>query len=203
MNENDTAPLPRKSDEAEIVYQRRLRKYIVKNAPAERRYYVRNGTPGTKGGRWIVPGLFMALGLFFAVNGYLLGADIRNINGPNGTQGEFMVEDLVKSSRDRAANEEPEFTPVVTIRNQAVVPLNSKPGDNHYAVGDMVTVRYTRQGKVVASFLKEDGKAADAPSRVLTAMGFVVILIGVLVGRYYRGAVDNDYVESEMKRLSA
>lgn len=199
---NDTSPLSRNPDEAEVAYQRRLRKYIIKNAPAEQRYYIRNGTPGAKGGRWIVPGLFMALGLFFAVNGYLLGADIRNINGPNGVQGEFMVEDLVKGSRDRAANKEPEYTPVVTIRDKSVVPLNSRPHENRYSIGDMVTVRYTQQGKVVASFLKEDGKAADAPSRVLTAMGFVVILIGVLLGRFYRGAVDTGYVEREMKRLS-
>ena len=193
--------LPRQSNETEVAYRRRVRKHIIKNAPAEHRYFVRGGKPGEKGQRWIVPGMFIALGLFFAVSGYLLNADIRTLNGPNGTQGEFIVQNLSKQY-DESAKNNTEYLPVVTVRDQAIVPLNSKPQENTYAVGDTVKLRYSQQGKVVASFLNEEGEAEGAPSHVLTAMGGLIVVIGLLVGKFYRGAVDPEYVEKELAKLA-
>ena len=195
-------PLPRQSDETDDAYRHRVRKYITKNAPAEYRYFVRNGTPGGKGQRWFVPGMFIALGLFFAVSGYLLSADIRTLNGPTGAQGEFTVKSISKRY-DESAKDKTEYLPVVTVRDKAIVPLNSKPSENKYAVGDAVTLRYSEQGKVVASFLNEDGEAESAPSYVLTAMGVLFAVIGLLIARFYRGAVDHEYVEKELSRLTA
>lgn len=194
--------LDRQPNETDTAHRRRVRKYIKKNAPTEHRYYVRGGKPGGKGQRWFVPGLFVALGLFFAISGYLLGADIRNLNGPNGATGEFVVENLSKQYKESAKNNT-EYLPVVTIRDEAIVPLNSKPHKNTYAVGDTVKVRYSQQGKVVASFLNEDDEADGVPSTVLTAMGILVIVIGLLFGKFYRGAVDPAYVEKELAKRTA
>jgi hypothetical protein len=193
--------LPRQSNETEAAHQRRVRKHITKNAPAEHRYYVHGGKPGEKGQRWIVPGMFIVLGLFFAVSGYLLNADIRAVNGPNGAQGEFVVQNLSKQYNESAKNNT-EYLPVVTVRDEAIIPLNSKPHENTYAVGDTVKLRYSQQGKVVASFLNKDGEAESAQSHVLTAMGGVIVVIGLLVAKFYRGAVDPEYVEKELAKLT-
>lgn len=197
----NTTPLSRQPNETEVAYRRRIRKHIAKNAPMEQRYFVRGGKPGGKAQRWFIPGMLIAIGLFFGISGYLLSADIRTLNGPNGAQGEFIVESLSKRY-DESAKNNTEYLPVVTVRNEAIVPLNSKPKDNKYAVGDTVSLRYSQQGKAVASFLNVDGKAESAPSYVLTAMGGVFVAIGLLVARFYRGAVDPKYTEKELSRLT-
>ena len=199
---NNNTSLARQPDETEAAHRRRVRKHITKNAPAEHRYFVRGGKPGGSAQRWFVPGMFMALGLFFAVSGYLLSADIRTLNGPTGAQGEFVVESI-SQQYDESAKNNTEHLPVVTIRNKAIVPLNSKPHENQYAVGDVVDLRYSQEGKVVASFLNEDGEAESTPSYILTAMGVVFIVIGLLIAKFYRGAVDPHYVDKELSRLTS
>jgi hypothetical protein len=194
--------LARRPDENEIAHRRRVRKYITKNAPAEHRYFVRGGKPGSKHQRWFVPGLFVLLGMFIGVSSYMIGADVRTVNGPNGAQGEFVVENVVKSGSRTKASEDPKYVPVVTIRGEAIVPLNSKPSDNKYAIGDVVNLRYSQQGKVVASFLNEDGEAETAPSYVGMTMGAIIIIIGLLVAKFYRGAVDPDYMNKELSILT-
>lgn len=191
----------RQANESDVAWQHRVRSYIVKNAPKEHRYYVRNGRPGGKGQRWFIPGLFVAIGLFFAIAGYFNGTEIRELNGPNGKQDEFLVEDLVQHYRDTKKQHDPYYLPVVVIRNESIIPLNSKPKDNDYKIGDLVTVRYTQQGKVSASFVDEDGNVSDAPSTVLVVMGVIFAAVGILVGKFYRGAVDGDYIASELIRL--
>ena len=198
----NNSSLDRKPNETDISYQRRVRKYIAKNAPAEQRYFVRGGRPGDQGQRWFVPGLFIALGLFIGISCYLIGADVRTVNGPNGTQGEFVVESLSKQY-DETAKNNTEYLPVVTIRDEAIVPLNSRPHENKYAVGDVVTLRYSQQGKVVASFLNEDGEAESLPSQVGMAMGALFIVIGLLVAKFYRGAVDHTYIDNELSKLTS
>lgn len=199
---NNDSPLARRPNETDAAYRRRIRKDITKNAPAEHRYFVRGGKPGGKHQRWFVPGLFVAIGLFIGVSSYLIGADIRTVNGPNGAQGEFMVENITKSGSRTKAAEEPKYVPVVTIRGEAIVPLNSKPKDNQYAIGDVVTLRYSQQGEVVASFLNEDGKAESGPSAVGMTMGAILIIIGLLTAKLYRGAVDYAYVEKELSKVT-
>lgn len=196
---NNTPSPSRKPNETEASYRRRARRYITKNAPAEHRYFVRGSKPGGKGRRWFVPGLFMAIGIFFGVSGYLLGADIRTVNGSNGAQGEFIVESITQRY-DESAKNNTEYLPVVTIRNESIIPLNSKPRENHYAVGDTVALRYSQDGKVVASFLNDQGEAESAPSYVLMAMGGVFVVIGLLIAKFYRGAVDSEYVEKELAK---
>lgn len=194
--------LARRPDENEAAHRRRVRKYITKKAPAEHRYFVRGGKPGSKHQRWIVPGLFIALGLFIGIISYMAGADVRTVNGPNGAQGEFTVEDITKSGMRTKAGEDPKYLPVVTVRGEMIVPLNSKPKDNQYAIGDVVTLRYSQQGKVAASFLNEDGKADTAASNVGMIMSAIMIIIGLLVATFYRGAVDPDYMNQELAKLT-
>jgi hypothetical protein len=190
----------RQPNESEYVWQSRVKQYIRKNAPKEHRYYVRDGRPGAKGQRWFIPGLFVAIGLFFSVSGYMMGDDIRNLNGPNGRQGEFTVIDLEHRYRDTKNAEGLYDVPVVMIRDTQVIPLLSK--DRQFELGEPITVKYTEQGKVVAAFANEDGHVSDGSSMVLTIIGILVIGIGILVGRFYKGAVDYKYVESEFARLT-
>ena len=198
---NNDHSLSRQPNETDAAYRRRARKHIIKNAPAEQRYFVRGGKPGGSGQRWFVPGLFIALGLFFGISGYMLSADIRTVNGPDGTKGDFVVENITEDYNEDKSGD-PEYLPVVTIRDEAIVPLNSKPHENKYAVGDIVTLRYSQQGKVVASFLNDKDEAESTPSYILTGMGILFIVIGLLIGKFYRGAVDNEYIEKELARLS-
>ena len=195
-------PLARHPGETDAAYRYRVRKYITKHAPAEHRYFVRGGKPGGRAQRWLVPGLFMAIGLFFALSGYVMGADIRTLNGPDGARGEFVVESLAKRY-DESAKNNTVYTPVVAVRGMSIVPLNSKPQENKYAVGDTVDLRYSQHGKIVASFLNEDGEAEGLPSTILTAMGIVFVVIGLLIGKFYRGAVDHGNVEKELAKLTA
>lgn len=140
--------------------------------------------------------------MFIGIISYMAGADVRTVNGPNGAQGEFTVEDITKSGMRTKAGEDPKYLPVVTVRGQAIVPLNSKPHDNQYEVGDVVTLRYSQQGKVVASFVNEDGKADTTASNVGAIMGAIMITIGLLVATFYRGAVDPDYMNKEISKLT-
>lgn len=194
--------LARQPDENETTHRRRVRKYIIKNAPVEHRYFVRGGKPGSKYQRWFVSGLFVVLGMFIGAISYTAGADVRMINGPNGAQGEFMVESITNSGMRTKAGEDPKYVPVVTVRGESIVPLNSKPGDNQYEVGDVVTLRFSQQGKIVASFLNEDGKADTTASNVGMTMSVIVIIIGLLVATFYRGAVDPDYMNKELSKLT-
>lgn len=198
----DNPPLARRPDENEKAHRRRVRKYITKNAPSEHRYFVRGGKPGSKHQRWIVPGLFVALGLFIGAISYMAGADVRAVNGPNGIQGEFTVESITRSGMRTKPSDDPEYLPIVTVRGETIVPLNSKPHDNLYAVGDVVTLRYSQQGKVVASFVNEDGKADTTASNVGMTMSAIIILIGLLVAAFYRGAVDPEYMNKELGKLT-
>ena len=194
--------LTRRPNENETAHRRRIRKYITKNAPAEYRYFVRGGKPGGKHQRWIVPGAFIALGIFIGGISSMAGADIRTVNGPNSAQGEFIVESITKSGMRTKPSDGPEYLPVVTVRGETIVPLNSKPHDNHYAIGDVVTLRYSQQGKVVASFVNEDGKADTTASNVGMTMSAVIIIIGLMVATFYRGAADSDYVNKELAKIT-
>jgi hypothetical protein len=195
-------PLARRPVENETDHRRRVRKYITKKAPAEHRYFVRGGKPGSKHQRWIVPGLFIAFGMFIGVISYVAGANVRTVNGPNGAQGEFTVESITESGMRTKPSDGPEYLPVVTVRGETIVPLNSKPHDNQYAIGDVVTLRYSQQGKVVASFVNEDGNADTTASNVGMTMSAIIIIIGLLVAAFYRGAVDPGYMNKELAKLT-
>jgi hypothetical protein len=200
-NTPPTLPLNRKPEETDLMWEVRAKKYISKHAPTEHRYYVRDGKPGAKGQRWVIPGMFVAMGLFFTISGYMNGAEIRDLNGPNGAQAEFVVEDLTMRYGDTKNAEDPYYLPVVTVRGESVIPLNSKAQRTSYAIGDVVALRYTQNGKVSASFVGDDGKANDGPSMVLMTVGTIILAVGLLVRKYYRGAVDKNYIDSEFEKL--
>lgn len=196
---NSPLPFERMPGESDFLWEQRIRSHIVKNAPKEHRYFVRNGKPGTKGQKWFIPGMIFALAIFFAYGGYAIGTDVRTLNGPNGTQGRFTVEALQKKHTKQA--EEPKYLPVVTIRGEQIVPLFSKPGSNTYKVGDTVTLRYSRTGDVAAAFVNDSGNVSNGGSIALWIIAAVAGSIAVLVAKFYRGAVDSNYVDSELVRL--
>lgn len=195
-----SASLDRQPNESEHAWQRRLRKYIRANAPSESRYYVRNGTPGRKSERWFIPAIFGVLGVFFIISMLGLGANVRELNGPNGRLGEFVVESLQQQHTKNA--DDPEFTPIVTIRGEQIVPLFSQPNKNTYQVGDVVKLRYSQQGDVVAAFTNADGQVSNPAVYVGFSIGLIFVLIGILMGVFYRGAVDERYIDSELARLT-
>lgn len=196
----DTPNFNRQPNESETVWQMRVRGYISKHAPKEHRYYVRDGRPGAKGQRWFIPGLFVALGLFFAISGYMMGEDVRNLNSPKAQTGEFTVVNLERRYSDTKNAKDPYYLPVVVIRGTPVIPLLSK--DRDFAMHEPITVKYTQEGKVVAAFADEDGHVSDVGSTILMSMGVIFMGVGVLIGRYYKGAVDYKYVDSEFARLT-
>lgn len=200
-SQSNTPPIPRQPNESEFSWGRRLRRHIRRNAPDEYRYYVRGGQSGAKSQRWILPGVFAVLGLFFIGAGYVNNAQIRELNGPNGARGMFIVERVERQQRQGVAEENYPVVPVVTIRGESVVPLYSH--DQEFAVGKPVDLRYTQQGKVTASFIDETGHVPSISFVMMFGTGAFFMLLGVLIGIFYRGAVDPEYLNRELARLTA
>ncbi len=200
MSSTALKQLQRQPGESDSKWKSRVNTYIRRHAPKEYRFFIRNGKPGAKGQRYILPGVFILLGLLFAGFSMSLSADANNLNGVNGQQGDFIVEDLQRSYTKNA--KPAEYAPVVTVRGQQIVPLFSQPSKHAYQIGDTVTLRYTKQGKVTAAFLDDTGKVASPASTVGVIMGLIAVIVGVLIAVFYRGAVDESYRQAEFDRLT-
>lgn len=197
---NDTYSYDRMPNESDPSWRRRIKRHISKNAPAEHRYYTRGGKPGSKGQRWITPIMFIIIGTFFVFSSYIMGADVRNLNGPDGKQDVFVVNDLEQRYRDTKNAKDPYYVPVVNVRGESIVPLLSM--DRTFSIGQSISLRYTTQGRVAAAFTDNSGKVSSSGATALLVMGIIFIVIGILVGKYYRGAVDSKYIDDEFARLT-
>jgi len=196
---NTTSLSPRRSDESDRAWHIRARRYVRKNAPDEQRRYINGGKLGAKNQRWILVIIFLAIGLFIGgVSFFYVGGDARKLNGANSAVGDFIVQDIQKETQ-YSSSQGANYVPVVTIRNQSVIPMMSH--GHQFEKGSTVRLRYTVTGKALAGFTDAKGYVSMGGAIAGVIIGSIFALIGILLAVFYRGVTDSAYVDRETARL--
>ncbi|HEU4830786.1 MAG TPA: hypothetical protein VFS65_01275 [Candidatus Saccharimonadales bacterium] len=194
----DTLLPIKQPNESDVSWQKRAKKYIRQHAPASQRYYIRNGKRGNTKGRWVVPIFFAGVALFVLIFSLLLRSDFEILSGPGSAEGTFTVSSISEHTKRRGGKS---YSPNINIRGEIVNVYNSSGHD--FAVGQPIDVRYTTEGKPIASFTNEDGTISLTANHVGFIMSGIFIILSILTAVLPRGSVAPDYMDHALAELEA